>query len=104
MRVSPMRRIEESEEKMITHDVMFEHRDGDNGGSMNASTYVESIPARALAGVIHGVLQSVVESRVHFRDRRRLPILQRVSKTRPGSMCQSCIEIVEQSSLPVSWL
>ena len=74
LRVSPIGVVEEREKIRIIHDMTFEHRDGEEGGSVNATTDWDEIPACALAGVMHEVLQRVLGLRVKFGDRARILI------------------------------
>ena len=52
----------------------FEQSDGHGGESVNSTTDWDEIPACALAGVMHEVLQRVLGLRVEFGDRARILI------------------------------
>ena len=52
----------------------FEQSDGHGGESVNSTTDWDEIPACALAGVMHEVLQRVLGLKVKFEDRQRILI------------------------------
>ena len=60
LRVSPVGVVEKRENTRIIHDMTFEHRDGQGGGSVNATTDWEEISKCALACVMREVLQRVL--------------------------------------------
>ena len=74
LRVSPVGVVEEREKIRIIHDMTFEHRDGHGGGSVNATTDWDEIPACALAGVMREVLQRILGLRAKFGGRARILI------------------------------
>ena len=55
--MSPVEVIEQREKMIIIHQMTFEHRDGHGGRAVNATTGWDEVPACALAGVMHEVLQ-----------------------------------------------
>ena len=55
----------------------FEHRSGQGGGSVNATTDWDDIPACALAGVMREVLQRVLGLRAKYGDGARI-LIQKV--------------------------
>ena len=55
--MSPVGVVEEREKITAIHEIIFEHRNGRVGGSVDVTTEWEEIPACALAGVMHEVLQ-----------------------------------------------
>ena len=74
MRVSPVEVIEQREKMIIIHQMTFEHRDGHGGRAVNATTGWDEVPACALAGVMHEVLQRILGLRAKFGDRARIII------------------------------
>ena len=58
----------------IIHDMTFEHRDRNGGGSVNLTTDWDKIPTCAVAGVMHEVVQRVLGLRFKFGNRARILI------------------------------
>ena len=68
--------MEESEKKIIIHDMTFEHRHGNGGGSVSSTTDWDEIPTCALAVLMHELVQRVLGLRVKLGDRAQILIQQ----------------------------
>ena len=73
LRMSPVGVVEERENIILIQDTLFEHRHGQGGGSVNATTGWED-PECALAGVMREVLHITFGLRANFVYRVRIHV------------------------------
>ena len=82
--MAPTEVVEWPQKIRIIH-MIFEHRDGQGGGgSVNATTDRDEIPACAPVGVMHEVLQRILGLRGKFGNRAQISIHLMGVKARLG--------------------